>query len=161
MTTLFSLASLLDHALRLSHGVSTSTLTTIKSIVATVLLGLALTQALEQALLYRWLRVRNLNRRLVVRLHRFGGVTVVLLVLTVLGLCWYTWLGLGYPPSTVRVVAHAVLGGLLSVVLLAKLAIANLFRQYLGYTLPLGISAATLLLCIFLLTALPHFVGRF
>jgi hypothetical protein len=122
-------------------------------------LGLALSQALEQALLYKWVRVRNLNRRLVVRLHRFGGATAVLLILAVLGLCWYTWLGLGYPLSTVRVAAHAVLGGLASVVLLAKVAIANRFRQYMRFTLPLGISAGSLLLGIFLITALPHFLG--
>jgi len=103
--------------------------------------------------------VRNLDRRLVLRLHRIGGATAVLLVLIVLGSCLYTWLALGYPPSTARDVAHAVLGGLVTIVLLTKMAIANWFRQYMSLTLPLGISAGMLLLGSFLLTALPYFLG--
>lgn len=134
-------------------------LTAFKAILTTVIVGLALSQVLEQALLYRWIRVRNLNRRLVLRLHRLGGVAAVLLVLVVIGSCLYTWLGLGYPPSTARVVAHAVLGALAIVVLLTKVAIANLLRRYMGLTLPVGISAGVLLLGIFLLTALPYFLG--
>ena len=83
----------------------------------------------------------------------------MLLIFVVLGLCWYTWLGLGYPLSTLRVVAHVVLGGLATMVLLTKVAIANRFRKQMSLTLPLGISAGTLLLGIFLITALPHFLG--
>jgi Kef-type K+ transport system membrane component KefB len=93
------------------------------------------------------------------RLHRLGGATAVLLVFLVLGSCFYTWLALGYPPSTARVVVHAVLGGLATAVLLTKVAIANRFHQYANLTLPLGISAGVLLLGIFLLTALPYFLG--
>jgi hypothetical protein len=52
-----------------------------------------------------------------------------------------------------------VLGGLAVVVLLTKVALANWFRQYLGYTLPIGISAGILLLSVFLLMALPRFLG--
>jgi hypothetical protein len=159
MISLFSLKSFLDHALHIASGTSAFELTPFKAIVTTVVLGLAVSQALEQALLYKWIRVRNLNRPLVVRLHRIGGVTAVLLVLVVLGSCLYTLWGLGYPLSTARVVAHAVLGGLATAVLLTKVGIANWFRQYLGLTLPVGISAGLLLLGIFLLTALPYFLG--
>ena len=93
------------------------------------------------------------------RLHRLGGATAVFLVFVVLGSCLYTGLALGYPPSTAHVVAHAMLGGLVTVVLLTKMAIANRFHQYTSLTLPLGISAGVLLLGIFLLTALPYFLG--
>ena len=72
MTSLFSPISLAPHAVPLVYGVSTQPLTTLKSILTALLLVVALSQALEQALLYRWIRVPNLNRRLVVRLHRFG-----------------------------------------------------------------------------------------
>jgi hypothetical protein len=159
MSPLFSLKPFFDHAFLLAAAIRAFELTPFKAIVTTVILGLAVAQALEQALLYRWIRVRNLNRPLVVRLHRIGGATAMLLVLVVLGSCLYTWLGLGYPPSTPRVVAHAVLGGLATVVLLTKVAIANWFRQYLGWTLPVGISAGVALLGVFLLAALPYFLG--
>jgi hypothetical protein len=43
---------------------------------------------------------------------------------------------------------------------LIKVAIANWYRQYLGWTLPLGISTGVFLLGIFLLTALPYFLGQ-
>ena len=52
-----------------------------------------------------------------------------------------------------------MLGGLVTVVLLTKMAIANRFHQYTSLTLPLGISAGVLFLGIFLLTALPYFLG--
>ncbi len=159
MTGLFSLKSFLNHPFLLTSDAGAGSLTAFKAILTTVLLVLAMSQALEQVLLYRWIRVKNLNRRLVLRMHRFGGATAMVLVLTVLGSCLYTWLALGYPPSTARVVAHAVLGGLATAVLLTKVAIANWFRQYLGITLPLGVSAGLLLFGIFLLTALPYFLG--
>jgi hypothetical protein len=159
MTILFQFESLTHHALLVPSDAGGLSLTAFKAIVTTVLLGLAMAQAFEQVLLYRWIRVRNLNRRLVLRLHRLGGVTATFLVLVVLGSCLYTWLVLGYPPSTPRVVAHAVLGGLVTTILLIKVAMANRFRQYLGLTLPLGITAGVSLLGIFLLMALPYFLG--
>jgi len=160
MTSFLSLMAFVDHVVAPSYRASGYDLTMFKSIVATILLVLAVIQALEQALLYKWIPVRNLNRPLIVRLHRLGGATAVVLILLVLGACWYTWLGLHYPLSATRVVAHAVIGGLVSVILLAKVVFANWARQYLKYALPLGISAGTGLLAIFLLTALQFFLGR-
>lgn len=159
MTGFLSLLRFFDHATPLAFAVSIHQLTTFKSILTTILLAVAIAQALEQALLYKWIHVRNLNRPVVVRLHRIGGATAVVLILPVLAACWYTWLGLVYPLNTPRVVAHAVMGGLLSVILLTKVVIANWRRQYLGYTLPLGISAGVLLLGIWLLTAMPTLFG--
>jgi hypothetical protein len=160
MTGLFPPQSSLGHALLVTSSINANTLTLFKSILVTVLVVLAIAQILEQALLYRWIRVSNLNRPLVVRLHRLGGIAAVLLVLAVLGTCLYTLFGLGYPLSTTRVVAHVVLGSLVTLFLLIKVAIANWFRQHLGLTLPVGISAGLLLLGVFLLTALPYFLGR-
>ena len=159
MTSLLSFTAFAHNAVPLASGISAYMLTNFKVIVATALLAVAVIQALEQALLYKWIRVRNLNRRLVVRLHRIGGATAVVLILAVLAACWYTWLGLGYPLNTVRVVAHAVLGGLAAAILAIKVVFANFYREGLKYTLPLGISAGTLLLGVFLLTALPRFLG--
>jgi hypothetical protein len=159
MISLLSFEAFVHDAVPLAKGISPYALTNFKVILTTVLLGIAIAQAFEQALLYKWIRVRNLNRRLVVRLHRIGGATAVVLILAVVASCWYTWLGLGYPLNTLRVVAHAVLGGLAVVVLLTKVAMANWFRQYLGYTLPIGISAGALLLGVFLLMALPRLLG--
>ncbi len=160
MTGLSSLQHSLHYALPLAEGFNPGTLTQFKSIVVTVLLGLAIAQALEQVLLYRWIRVPNLNRPLTVRLHRFGGIAVVILVFAVLGSCLYTLFGLRYPLVTPRVIAHVVLGSLVIVVLLTKVVFANWYRQGLNLALPLGISAALLLLGIFLLTALPFYLGK-
>ncbi len=159
MTGFFSFIGSILHAAAPAAGVSNQVLISVKSILVTILLGIAVSQATEQALLYRWIPDRNLNRRLTLRLHRFGGAAAVLVFFGVLGLCWYSLLGQGYPVNTARLMAHAVLAGLATVVLLAKVAIANFFRQYLSLTLPLGISAGVLLLGLFLLTALPHFLG--
>jgi hypothetical protein len=143
----------------LADGLSYQALTILKAILTTVVLGVALVQGLEQALLYRWIRVRKLNRRLMVRLHRAGGGIALLLTLSVLVVCLYSWLGEGYALSSVRVVAHAALGCLATVILLTKLVIANRFRKYLRYALPLGLSSGALLLGVWLLTALPKFLG--
>jgi len=159
MTGVLSLTEFVHGAMPLAIGVSTQVLTTFKVILATALLGIAVVQALEQAMLYRWIRVRNLNRRLVVRLHRIGGATAVVLILAVLAACWYSWLGLGYPLNSVRVVAHAVLGGLAAAILAVKVVFANFYREGLKYTLPLGISVGTFLLGVFLLMALPWYLG--
>lgn len=154
---LFFIGSVLQPAP--AAGVSHQVLISIKSILTTILLAVAVTQAAEQVLLYRWIPVRNLNRKLTLRLHRFGGATAVVLLFVVAGLCWYTVLGLGYSTNTPRLMAHAVLAGLAALVLLTKVALANFFRQYLNFALPLGIAAGLLLLGIFLLTALYHFEG--
>jgi Family of unknown function (DUF6529) len=158
MTGFLSLASFVDRTF--ANGGSGQELTLFKSILATILLALAIAQATEQALLYGWIPVRNLNRRLVVRLHRIGGATAVAAILLVVGACLYTWLGRHYPLSSARVVAHAVIGGVVLAILLTKAVFANFARQYLKYALPMGIVAGTGLLAIFLLTALQVFLGR-
>lgn len=125
-----------------------------KSILTTVVLAIALFQALEMAQLKGYLRVLPLDKRTLRDLHRMGGVAAMFLMLVVAGLCVLTQRTYLYPP---RVALHAVLGTAGIVVLVAKAVITNGFRKYLRINNGLGAVAGLLILGTFVLSALWYF----
>jgi hypothetical protein len=129
-------------------------LETLKSLVTTVILALALIQALEMLQVRGYLSLLPVKKRRLRQLHRRGGVAVLVLTVTVAVLCMSNF---GYVLYSLRVKAHVVMGALAILVLLLKVAISNRFRRYLRYlrlTLALGTAAGLLILGIFVTSAL-------
>lgn len=139
------------------------TLGTWKSVLTTVLLAVALLQFLGQALARGWVRAGPGARRLGSRLHRPGGIVAFTLAWFVFALCMYAMWGPGGSGTVMlslpRVLAHAILGGALLLVLSAKAVITNFLRRQLRLNMPLGIAALLLSLGVWLTSAMPHLLN--
>jgi len=129
----------------------------LKSVVTSVVLALALVQALWMAQVRGYVRLLPFAKRRLRQWHRWGGIAVLVLTLTVAVVCVF---GIGgrYVYYSPRALAHAVMGALAILVLLLKVAIANRFRRYVRFTLALGAAAGLLILGIFVTSALWYFV---
>jgi hypothetical protein len=135
-----------------------------KAAITTLLLLVGLAQFLGQAVVRGWIKVKGLDRKRLAGLHRPGGIVALTLTLVVLGLCLYVMYGpnrggLGMLYNA-RVILHAVLGGLLTLVLVVKVVISNFVRKQLRLNGPLGITAGVLTLGVFFISVIPH-VFRF
>jgi len=133
-------------------------LETVKSLVTTVILALALMQALGMAQVRGYVRLLPVKKRRLRQLHRWGGVAVLVLTVTVAVICVS---GVGYGLYSLRVKAHVTMGALAILVLLVKVAISNRFRRYLRYlrlTLVLGAAAGLFILGVFVTSALWYFL---
>jgi hypothetical protein len=128
-----------------------------KSVVTTVILALALVQALGMAQVRGCVRLLPFERKRLRLWHRWGGIAVLVLTVAVAVVCV---LGIGgrYASYSARVLAHLHMGALAIVVLLLKVAIAHRFRRYLRFTLVLGAAAGLLILGTFISSALWYFV---
>jgi hypothetical protein len=129
----------------------------VKSVVTTVVLALALGQALGMAQVRGYVRLLPVDKRRLRRWHRWGGMAMLVLTCAVAVICV---LGIGgrYASYSARVLAHLHMGALAIVVLLLKVAIAHRFRRYLRFTLVLGAAAGLLILGTFVASALWYFV---
>jgi hypothetical protein len=128
-----------------------------KSVVTTVVLALALGQALGMAQVRGYVRLLPVDKKRLRQWHRWGGIAVLVLTVAVAVICV---LGIGgrYAYYSLRVQAHAVMGTLAILVLLLKVAIAHRFRRYLRFTLVLGTAAGLLMLGTFAARALWYFI---
>ena len=127
----------------------------LKSIVTTVILALALMQALGMAQVRGYVRLLPVEKKQLRRFHRWGGIAVLVLTLAVAVICLS---GLSYELYSLRVPLHAVMGALAILVLLLKVAITNRFRRYVRFTLALGVAAGLLILGTFVASALWYFL---
>jgi len=126
----------------------------LKSILTTVIIVLALGQALSglrmTGRLQRWpLPVKKLRIG-----HRLVGDAALLLTLSVTLICVTH---LSYGAYSLRVPLHAALGTLAAVTLLLKVVVARRFRRYLRYARVLGGVAGFSLLGCFWASALWYF----
>lgn len=126
-----------------------------KAIVTTLILALALGQALGMAQVRGYVRLLPLSKKQLLRLHRWGGVGVLVLTLAVALTCV---VGLDYEFYSIRVKAHAVMSALAALALILKVAITHRFRRYLRYNTALGAAAGSLILGTFVASALWYFV---
>ena len=128
-----------------------------KSVVTTIVLALALGQALGMGQVRGYVRLVPLEKKRLRLLHRWGGIAVLVLTLTVAMICVFA-IGGRYASYSPRVLAHLHIGALAILVLLLKVAITNRFRRYLRYNTALGIAAGLLILGTFVASALWYFV---
>jgi hypothetical protein len=126
-----------------------------KAIVTTVVLALALVQALGMAQVRGYVRLLPVGKKQLVQWHRLGGAATLLLALAVAAMCV---LGERYAYYSPRVQAHAVMGVLAILVLAVKAVITNRFRRYLRHALVLGTVAGLLVLGTFIASTLWYFV---
>ncbi len=126
----------------------------LKSIVTTVILALALVQALGMAQVRGYVRLLSIEKKRLRMLHRWGGIAVLVLTLAVAVTCV---VGFGYELYSPRVKAHAVMGVLAILVLLLKVVITHRLRRYLRYNTALGATAGLLILGTFMASALWYF----
>jgi hypothetical protein len=127
----------------------------LKSIVTTIVLALALGQAVGMAQVRGYVRLLPLEKQQLRLLHRRGGIAALVLTLAVAVTCV---VGFGYELYSPRVKAHVVMGALAILVLLLKVAITHRFRRYLRYNTALGAAAGLLILGTFIASALWYFV---
>jgi hypothetical protein len=126
----------------------------LKSVVTTIVLALAMVQALEMAQVRGYVRLLSLEKKRLRRLHRWGGIAALVLTLAVAVTCV---VGFGYELYSPRVKAHVVMGALAILVLTLKVAITRRFRRYLRYNTALGAAAGLLILGTFMASALWYF----
>ena len=128
----------------------------LKSVVTTVVLALALVQALGMGQVRGYVRLVPVEKKRLRRWHRWGGIAVLVLTCAVAVMC-VSGMGGRYVSYSPRVLAHLHMGALAIVVLLVKVAITNRFRRYLRYNTALGIGAGLLILGTFVASALWYF----
>ena len=127
----------------------------LKSVMTTVVLALAVVQALGGAQVRGYVRLLPFDRRQLRRWHRWGGIAGLVLTLTVAVICMF---GIGGNVSySLRAQAHVAMGTLAILVLLLKVAITHRFRRYMRFTLALGAAAGLLILGTFVTSALWYF----
>jgi len=127
----------------------------LKAILTTLILALALVQALAMAQVRGYVHLLPVEKKQLVRWHRLGGATTLLLALAVAAMCV---LGERYAYYSARVQTHAVIGTLAILVLAVKAVITKRFRRYLRYAPALGAGAGLLILGTFVASALWYFV---
>lgn len=126
----------------------------LKSLVTTVILALAVMQALGMAQVRGYVRLLPVEKRQLRRFHRWGGIAALVLTLAVAVACM---LGEGYELYSLRVQAHVVMGVLAMVVMSLKVAITHRFRRYLRFNSALGAATGLLILGTFVASALWYF----
>jgi len=126
----------------------------LKSLVTTVILALAVMQALGMAQVRGYVRLLPVEKRRLRRFHRSGGIAALVLTLAVAVACV---LGRGYELYSLRLRLHAVMGVLAILVMSLKVAITHRFRRYLRYNTALGAAAGLLILGTFIASALWYF----
>ena len=129
-----------------------------KSILATVVLLLALLQTISMAQLRGYLKFKliPLSAKSLRAWHRWCGDATLLLTLVVALIC-LTYVD--YYPYHWRIPLHVALGSLAALVMLAKLLMARRFRQYLRYGPLLGAIAGLAVLGTFMASALWYLVS--
>jgi hypothetical protein len=131
-------------------------------ILKTVLASLAVLLALEEA--WTMAEVRGFTKllprrpKVLVRIHRWGGVAALILVLVIISVGLLAVFVFGYRLHSPRLLAHASLGVLAALALTAKVIASNRQRRWLRHSLALGIGAGTLIAGAFLFGAVWYWV---
>ena len=126
----------------------------IKSILTTIVLVLAIGQAVAGLRLRGYLKSLPLPIRYLRSWHRWGGDATLLLTLAVALICVTQF---SYSTFSLRVILHATLGTLAATVMLMKVVVARRLRRYLRYTLVLGMIAGFSVLGCFMASAFWYF----
>ncbi|TKJ28998.1 MAG: hypothetical protein CEE40_09985 [Chloroflexi bacterium B3_Chlor] len=134
-----------------SEGVPPMSLEMMKSILTTIVLVLAIGQAIAGLRLRGHLKFLPLPIRYLRSWHRWGGDATLLLTLGVALICATRF---SYGTYSLRVILHAALGTLAATVMFMKVVVTRRLRRYLRYTLVLGTIAGFSVLGCFMTSAL-------
>ena len=126
----------------------------VKSILTTVVLLLAIVQALVGLRLRGYLQFLPLPVRRLRGWHRWSGDLTLVLIAVVAGMCVSNF---GFDLDSPRDWLHAALGTLAALVMVLKVIMARRFRSQLRYELILGAIAAFSVLGTFIASALWYF----
>ena len=126
----------------------------IKSILTTIVLVLAIGQAVAGLRLRGYLKSLPLPIRYLRSWHRWGGDATLLLTVAVALICVTQF---SYSTYSLRVILHATLGALAATVMFMKVIVARRLRRYLRYTVVLGSIAGFSVLGCFTASALWYF----
>jgi len=123
-----------------------------KSVLATVVLGLAVLQVIAISIARGWIGNYSANTRVwATKLHRFQGYTALVIILFVAYNCVFV---LGLPRSAVaRVIVHALLGVTVLLLLVKKIVIARVFRRYYNWLPYLGMTLVAALTSLWITSA--------
>lgn len=130
----------------------------LKTLLASFAVLLALEEAWTMAEVRGFVKLLPRRPRVLVRIHRWGGVAALILVLVIMSVGLYAVFVLGYRLHSPRLWAHASLGVLASLALTAKVIASNRQRRWLRHSLALGISAGSLIAGAFLFGAVWYWV---
>jgi hypothetical protein len=125
----------------------------LKTVLATLAIVLALEEAWTMAEVRGFTKLLPRRPKVLVRIHRWGGVAALILLLVIISAGLYAVFVLGYRLYTPRLWAHASLGLLAAVALTAKVVASNRQRRWLRHSLALGIASGSLMLGAFLFGA--------
>lgn len=126
-----------------------------KSILATLVLLMAILQALTMSQVKGRIRLVNLPSSQLRRFHKFEGDTALLLILVTAAICISQF---SITPQDPRVVLHALFGVSGVVTILLKFAVARFFRPYLRYASYISAVLFLSILGIFLSSAVWYFI---
>lgn len=127
----------------------------IKSIATTVVLLLAILQALGMAQVQGYVRLLPIEKQKLRRLHRGGGIAALLLMLLIAAICVSEY-GVRFHP--LRVGVHATAGSLAIAILVAKVAITRRARHLLRFNKALGAVAGTLIMVAFIASVVLYYL---
>ncbi len=134
---------------------SSPTVTAVKVVLATVVLGLAGYQAVLAAVVYGRLRSLGLARRVAARAHRLVGATTTGLMVAVGAVCLSAYGVEDALADGGSAAVHAVAGSLLLVLTAVKIVVVHLGRRA-GRALPaLGVTVLGLVAVTWATSALP------
>jgi hypothetical protein len=125
-----------------------------KSILTTVVLGLAIIQAVTGPRLRGYLKSLPVPVRRPRAWHRWSGDAALVLTIAVATICVSSF---GFELYSPRVTWHAILGTMAALVMITKLVIARRIRTHLRYTPILGVVAGFCILGTFVASALWYF----
>jgi formate-dependent nitrite reductase membrane component NrfD len=131
-----------------------------KSIVSILFLVVAIVSAISMlTLMGRTETERKINPTVLRKIHRWSGITFIILFLGISFFCikYVAFVG---DELSVRAVFHGVLALVLFAVLLFKLSIVKLYRQFLKFVPPMGMTVFSLALVTTLLSAGFFFLTR-
>lgn len=131
------------------------TLEMVKSAIATIILLLAIAQALEMTQVLGYVRLVPVEKRTLRRMHRRGGIAALILMSVVAAICVLEE-GIYFRP--LRVGIHAIAGPLAMVVLLTKIVISHRARRLLRFSKILGGLAGALILITFVASVVGYYL---
>ncbi|MFA6001919.1 MAG: DUF6529 family protein [Thermoleophilia bacterium] len=131
-----------------------------KSILATILLALAVLQTLAIGVARGWIGDFSPNvRTQATKLHHFQGYTALIIILFVAYNCVFV-LGIPKVGSPIRVIYHALIGVTVLLLIMAKIMIVRVFTRYYARLPLLGLLLLAAVMALWITSAGWYFLNE-